>query len=59
MRSHLHLDSLINGGVVDGREERRGINSYASDALGRNFLVNQILDDPPTPPITVILNLGR
>jgi Tol biopolymer transport system component len=32
------------------------IITYAPAADGRSFLVNQILDDVPTPPITVILD---
>jgi Tol biopolymer transport system component len=34
----------------------RGAPVYAPSPDGQRFLVNQILDDVPTPPITVILN---
>ena len=33
-----------------------GINTYAPAADGKSFLVNHILEDVPTAPITVILN---
>ena len=33
-----------------------GISTYAPARDGKTFLVNLILEEPPTPPITVILN---
>ena len=44
------------GSYLVAKLVKRGAPVYAPSPDGQRFLVNQILDDVPTPPITVILN---